>query len=102
MPPPPGRPVTARRGPMSYLLWLVPIALGMGVVGLAAFLWSLRDGQYRDLDGAAVRVLTAEAQDRPLADRADAFPGEVVRCPETRQDDKLKPRRGGKHGTGRR
>ncbi|MDN2566307.1 cbb3-type cytochrome oxidase assembly protein CcoS [Aquibium sp. A9E412] len=64
---------------MSYLLWLVlvPIALGMGAVGLAAFLWSLRDGQYRDLDGAAVRVLTVEAQDRPLADRADAFPGEV-------------------------
>ena len=27
---------------MSYLAWLVPLALGMGVVGLAAFLWSMR------------------------------------------------------------
>ena len=56
---------------MSYLVWLVPIALGMGVVGLIAFLWSLRSGQYEDLDGAAQRVLLADAADTPLhqADR---------------------------------
>lgn len=51
---------------MSYLVWLVPIALGMGVAGLAAFLWSMRSGQYDDLDGAAERVLIAEAADEPL------------------------------------
>ena len=51
---------------MSYLAWLVPIALGMGVVGLMAFLWSLRSGQYEDLDGAAERVLLADAADAPL------------------------------------
>ena len=51
---------------MSYLAWLVPIALGMGVVGLAAFLWSMRSGQYEDLDGAAERVLLSEATDTPL------------------------------------
>ena len=50
---------------MSYLVWLVPIALGMGVAGLAAFLWSMRAGQYEDLDGAAERVLLAGA-DTPL------------------------------------
>ncbi len=51
---------------MSYLVWLVPIALGMGVAGLAAFLWSMRSGQYDDLDGAAERVLIPEATDKPL------------------------------------
>jgi cbb3-type cytochrome oxidase maturation protein len=51
---------------MSYLSWLVPIALGMGVVGLLAFLWSMRSGQYEDLDGAAERVLLADAVDSPL------------------------------------
>jgi cbb3-type cytochrome oxidase maturation protein len=51
---------------MSYLVWLVPIALGMGIVGLIAFLWSMRSGQYEDLDGAAERVLLADAAESPL------------------------------------
>jgi cbb3-type cytochrome oxidase maturation protein len=42
---------------MTILLYLVPIALGLGLLGLSAFLWSLRSGQYEDLDGAAVRIL---------------------------------------------
>jgi len=42
---------------MSGLLFLIPIALFLGLVGLAAFLWSLKDGQYEDLDGAANRIL---------------------------------------------
>ena len=71
---------------MSYLVWLVPIALGMGVVGLAAFLWSMRSGQYDDLDGAAERVLLAEAE-APLRD-------EVRGRRETRNDrsaDRVSP-----------
>jgi cbb3-type cytochrome oxidase maturation protein len=51
---------------MSYLAWLVPIALGMGAAGLMAFLWSMRSGQYEDLDGAAERLLLADAADAPL------------------------------------
>jgi cbb3-type cytochrome oxidase maturation protein len=51
---------------LSYLVWLVPVALGMGLAGLMAFLWSLRSGQYDDLDGAAERVLLADAADAPL------------------------------------
>lgn len=43
---------------MNVLLYLVPIALGLGLAGLFAFLWSLKNGQYEDLDGAAVRVLS--------------------------------------------
>ncbi|WP_087001888.1 cbb3-type cytochrome oxidase assembly protein CcoS [Rhizobium sullae] len=54
---------------MNYLVCLVPIALGMGVVGLMAFLWSIRSGQYDDLDGAAERVLLPNAADAPLRDK---------------------------------
>lgn len=50
---------------MTDFLYLVPIALGLGLIGLAAFMWSLRNGQYEDLDGAAERILFEE-EDRPL------------------------------------
>ena len=42
---------------MNVLIFLVPIALLLGLSGLVAFLWTLRSGQYDDLDGAAVRIL---------------------------------------------
>jgi cbb3-type cytochrome oxidase maturation protein len=42
---------------MSVLVYLVPMALGLGLAGLVAFLWSLRNGQYDDLEGAALRIL---------------------------------------------
>jgi cbb3-type cytochrome oxidase maturation protein len=48
---------------MSSLYWLVFISVGMGVGGLAAFFWSLRNGQYEDLDGAAERVLLQNDED---------------------------------------
>ena len=50
---------------MSDFLYLIPIALGLGAVGLAAFLWCLKSGQYDDLDGAAARVLFDD-DDEPL------------------------------------
>lgn len=42
---------------MNALIFLIPIALSLGGLGLTAFLWSLRSGQYDDLDGASWRVL---------------------------------------------
>lgn len=42
---------------MDVLIYLIPIALFLGILGLAAFLWSLRNGQFEDLDGASERVL---------------------------------------------
>jgi len=42
---------------MNVLVYLVPMALGLGLAGLFAFLWSLRAGQYDDLEGAALRIL---------------------------------------------
>ncbi|MEH6631857.1 MAG: cbb3-type cytochrome oxidase assembly protein CcoS [Halopseudomonas aestusnigri] len=45
---------------MTALAILIPIALFLGLVGLAAFLWSLRTGQYDDLEGAAYRAVFDE------------------------------------------
>jgi cbb3-type cytochrome oxidase maturation protein len=42
---------------MNVLVYLVPMALLLGLTGLAAFLWSLRSGQYDDVEGAALRIL---------------------------------------------
>ncbi|WEX79346.1 cbb3-type cytochrome oxidase assembly protein CcoS (plasmid) [Sinorhizobium numidicum] len=42
---------------MNTLVYLMPIALVLGGLGLAAFLWALKSGQYEDLDGASWRVL---------------------------------------------
>ena len=42
---------------MNVLVYLVPIALLLGLAGLAGFLWSMRSGQYDDLEGAALRIL---------------------------------------------
>jgi cbb3-type cytochrome oxidase maturation protein len=51
---------------VNILLVLVPVALALGFAGLVAFVWSLRAGQYDDLDGAASRVLF----DDDISDRA--------------------------------
>lgn len=52
---------------MIDFFYLIPISLVLGAAGLAVFLWTLRDGQYEDLDGAAERVLYDD--DEPRRDR---------------------------------
>ena len=42
---------------MEVLVYLVPLALALGALGLGAFLWSLKSGQFDDLDGAAWRAI---------------------------------------------
>ncbi len=42
---------------MNVLIYLVPMALLLGLTGLIGFMWTLKSGQYDDLDGAAVRIL---------------------------------------------
>lgn len=57
---------------MSYLVWLVPIALAMGGIGLGAFFWSVRTAQFEDMEGAGERVLLLDAAASPLPpDRRD-------------------------------
>lgn len=43
---------------MNVIIYLLPLALGLGLIGLFAFLWALKSGQYNDVDGAALRVLS--------------------------------------------
>ncbi|MBI3515399.1 MAG: cbb3-type cytochrome oxidase assembly protein CcoS [Proteobacteria bacterium] len=45
---------------MNQMLLLLPLALALGVIGLLAFFWALRSGQFDDLDGDAMRILTDE------------------------------------------
>jgi len=42
---------------MNIIGLLIPIALFLGLVGLAAFFWALKSGQFDDPEGAAQRVL---------------------------------------------
>lgn len=42
---------------MTALVWLIPAALALGFIGLMAFLWAVRSGQYEDMEGAARRIL---------------------------------------------
>ncbi|KWV95665.1 MULTISPECIES: cbb3-type cytochrome oxidase assembly protein CcoS [unclassified Erythrobacter] len=48
---------------MSGLAFLIPIALGMGLLGLAGFFWAMRKGQFEDLDGAAQRILIDDEEE---------------------------------------
>ena len=52
---------------MTALLFLMPIALLLGAAGLAAFIWTVRSGQYDDLDGAAERILLDDDDDGTAA-----------------------------------
>lgn len=49
---------------MTIIVYLIPVALGLGLLGLIDFLWSVNSGQYEDLDGAAHRILMDD--DAPL------------------------------------
>lgn len=62
---------------MDVLIFLIPVALGLGLLGLFAFMWSLKAGQYEDLEGAGWRIL----DDGDLPDRA----------PVAETDDPTKP-----------
>ena len=60
---------------MSGILYLIPIAMFLGLIGLGAFLWALRSGQFEDMDGSAERILHDD-DDEPRAEgRGDDEPG---------------------------
>ncbi|MCA1243569.1 cbb3-type cytochrome oxidase assembly protein CcoS [Stappia stellulata] len=65
---------------MDVLIYLIPVALVLGLLGLAGFLWSLKAGQYDDLEGAKYRIL----QDDDLPDQTDP-PVTRAAGPETRE-----------------
>ena len=47
---------------MNVLVFLIPVSLILGAVGLVAFVWTLRHDQYDDPDGAAARILLDDDQ----------------------------------------
>ncbi len=47
---------------MSGIAILIPIALFLGLCGLATFFWAMRSGQFEDMDGAAARILIEEGE----------------------------------------
>lgn len=51
---------------MEVLLYLIPIALFLGILGLVAFLWSLKTKQFEDLKGAASRILFDDEKDKRI------------------------------------
>jgi cbb3-type cytochrome oxidase maturation protein len=53
---------------MSEFFYLIPISVILGAAGLVIFLWTLRDGQYDDLDGASQRILYEDDKPRPDPD----------------------------------
>ena len=59
---------------MIDFFFLVPIAIGLGLAGLASFMWTLRNGQYDDLEGAAERILF-EGKEGPVVEKRRSDPG---------------------------
>ncbi|MCF4099944.1 cbb3-type cytochrome oxidase assembly protein CcoS [Maritalea mediterranea] len=56
---------------MTPLLILIPVVLLIGLLALGAFLWSLKSGQYEDLDGAAMRILDDEDERKRRAEEKE-------------------------------
>ena len=63
---------------MEVLVFLVPLALTLGAVGLMGFLWSLKNGQYDDLEGAGWRAI---ADDEPVPQNPAPARPDAARAP---------------------
>lgn len=72
---------------MEVLIYLVPLALGLGLLGLVAFLWALNKGQFDDLDGAGWRAIMDD--DLPAAGQQERRKGPVAGMKPTPQDRAL-------------
>ena len=56
---------------MNGLVILIPVALGLGLLGLAVFFWALSHGQFDDMDGAALRIFLDDPDDPSQAEQAE-------------------------------
>ena len=63
---------------MEELIYLIPVALFLGLVGLAAFIWALKIGQMGDLDDVTERVLSDAASTDPIME-SGALPSSTLR-----------------------
>lgn len=53
---------------MNILVLLIPISMGLGALGLVAFIWSIRANQYDDPKGHSMRILSDQYDDSPEDD----------------------------------
>jgi cbb3-type cytochrome oxidase maturation protein len=63
---------------MDALILLIPFSLALGGAALVAFLWTMRSGQYEDLDAAAYRILFDEDTPRPRPAAGQGEPGQAA------------------------
>ena len=54
---------------MEVLAILMPVSIGLGIVGLLAFVWTMKNRQYEDPQGDAERILRTDYDDEPAEDR---------------------------------
>jgi len=63
---------------VTALAWLIPAALFLGLLGLAAFLWALKSGQFEDLEGASWRAIQdSERPDAPAEAESQEGPDDA-------------------------
>jgi cbb3-type cytochrome oxidase maturation protein len=49
---------------MEALIFLIPIALALGLIGLIAFFWAMKSGQFEDMEGPAMRILEKDEHEQ--------------------------------------
>jgi cbb3-type cytochrome oxidase maturation protein len=64
---------------MNVLTFLIPIALFLGLIGLGAFFWALRNNQFDDPKGQANRILSDRYDDHPAPDEGAVVRGRAIR-----------------------
>ena len=64
---------------MEVMIILVPLALGLGFLGLLAFLWTLKSGQYDDLEGAAWRAIADDEGEPEKPVQSSSYDNTVLR-----------------------
>lgn len=63
---------------MDILYLLIPLAILIMIVAVAAFMWAVRSGQYEDLEGPAHRILMDDDDPR-IPKGPDGKPGDGLK-----------------------
>ena len=74
---------------MNIILFLAPFSVFLGLLAVAAFVWTLRSGQYEDIEGSAARILIDDPDPDLLEDAALRAP--VAESAVTAGQDRARP-----------
>ncbi len=84
---------------MDVIIYLIPLALLLGLLGLGAFLWALKSGQFDDLDGAAHRILFEDEDARQgKSSPGESSPGRAGASQASPEDSTQASTENNKHG----